>query len=101
MSKAYHNTKWEELVEKWAISFYEANVAFNVVRHLAFIAAMQATLLACFHYEPPSYHAMRMSIIEPTKKRFETKYRSKQRNLLIPIVQPFSQMDGTMSHIGH
>jgi hypothetical protein len=56
--EAYHITKWKELDEKWATFFYEANVAFNVARHLTFIAAVKATLAAGFEYSPPTYHAM-------------------------------------------
>jgi hypothetical protein len=46
------------LDEKWAAFFYESNVAFNVVRHLAFVAAVKATSTAGFDYTLPSYHAM-------------------------------------------
>ena len=54
---------------------YQVNVAFNVVRHPSFTAAMQATLLARFDYEPPSYHAMRMILIEPTKRHIEVEVK--------------------------
>jgi hypothetical protein len=46
MSEAYHTAKQKELDEKWANFFYQANVAFNVVRHPSFTAAVQATSLA-------------------------------------------------------
>ena len=68
MNKAYHTAKRKELDEKWANFFYQANVAFNVVRHPLFTAAVRATLLAQFDYEPPSYYTMRSTLIEPTKK---------------------------------
>jgi hypothetical protein len=42
MNEAYHIAKRKELDEKWATFFYEANVAFNVVRHLTFVAAVRA-----------------------------------------------------------
>jgi hypothetical protein len=71
MNKAYHTTKRKELDEKWTTFFYEANAAFNVVRHPAFVVAMQATLLAWFDYEPSSYHVMRTPFIEPTKKHVD------------------------------
>jgi hypothetical protein len=38
MSEAYHTAKRKELNEKWANFFYQANVAFNVVRHPSFTA---------------------------------------------------------------
>ena len=34
--------KRKELDEKWAMFFYESNMAFNVARHLAFVAAVKA-----------------------------------------------------------
>jgi hypothetical protein len=68
MSEAYHIKKQKELDEKWATFFYEANVAFNVVRHPPFVAAVQATSQARFDYDPPSYHAMRMTLIKPRRK---------------------------------
>jgi hypothetical protein len=43
MSEAYHIAKRKELDEKWATFFYEANVAFNVVRHSSFVVTMRAT----------------------------------------------------------
>jgi hypothetical protein len=43
MNEAYHIAKRKELDEKWATFFYKANVAFNVVRHPSFVAAMRAT----------------------------------------------------------
>ena len=46
MAEAYQIEKRNELDEKWAAFFYEANVPFNVVRHPTFIAAVEATLKA-------------------------------------------------------
>ena len=40
MSEAYHTAKRKELDEKWANFSYQANVAFNVVRHPLFTAAV-------------------------------------------------------------
>jgi hypothetical protein len=75
MSEAYHTTKRKELDEKWANFFYQANVAFNVVKYPSFTATMRATSLARFDYEPPSYHAMRTTLIEPTKKHVEAEVK--------------------------
>jgi hypothetical protein len=75
MSEAYHTAKRKELDEKWANFFYQVNVAFNVVRHPSFTAAVRATSLARFDYEPPSYHAMRTTLIEPTKKHVEAEVK--------------------------
>jgi hypothetical protein len=46
-------------------------VAFNVIRHPSFVAAMRATSQARFDYDPPSYHALRMILIEPRRKHVE------------------------------
>jgi hypothetical protein len=75
MSEAYHTAKRKELDEKWANFFYQANVAFNVVRHPSFTAAVRATSLARFDYELPSYHAMRTTLLEPTKKHVEAEVK--------------------------
>jgi hypothetical protein len=75
MSEAYHTAKRKELDEKWANFFYQANVAFNVVRHPSFTTAVRATSLARFDYELPSYHAMRTTLLEPTKKDVEAEVK--------------------------
>jgi hypothetical protein len=36
---------------------------------------MRATSLARFDYEPPSYHAMRTTLIEPTKNHVEAEVK--------------------------
>jgi hypothetical protein len=71
MNEAYHIAKRKELDEKWATSFYEANVAFNVVWYPSFVATVQATSQARFDYDPPSYHAMRTTSIKPRIKHIE------------------------------
>jgi hypothetical protein len=68
-TEVYHITKSKELDEKWAAFFYESNVSFNVARHLAFVAAVKATLATGFNYTPPLYHAMRTKHIEPKVKQ--------------------------------
>jgi hypothetical protein len=75
MSEAYNTTKRKELDEKWEIFFYQVNVPFNVVRHPSFTTAVWATSQARFDYEPPSYHAMRTTLIEPTKNHVEVEVK--------------------------
>jgi hypothetical protein len=75
MNEAYYIAKRKELDEKWAKNFYQANAPFNVVRHPSFTTAVRATSLAQFDYEPPSYHAMRTTLIEPTKKHVEAEVK--------------------------
>ena len=101
MSGAYHTTKRKELDEKWANFFYQANVAFNVVSHPSFTAAVHATSLARFNYEPPSYHAMRTTLTEPTKKHVEVEIRRPQSSLLRSMVPQFVRTIGTTLHVDH
>jgi hypothetical protein len=101
MNKAYHNAKRKELDEKWANFFYQANAPFNVIRHPSFITAVQATLLARFDYEPPSYHALRTTFIEPTKKHVEAEVKKATSSPLRSTMPPFVWTDGTMSHVDH
>jgi hypothetical protein len=79
MNEAYHIAKRKELDEKWATFFYEANVAFNVVRHLTFVAAVRAKSQAQFDYDPPSYYAMRTTLIEPRRKHMEAKVKKAKK----------------------
>ena len=75
ISEAYYTAKQKELDEKSANFFYQANVPFNVVRHPSFTAAMWTISLARFDYEPPSYHAMWMTLIESTKIHIEAEVK--------------------------
>ena len=82
MSEAYQIAKRKELDGKWASFFYEANVAFNIVRHPAFLAAVNATAQAGFDYRPPSYNAMRTTLIEPKKKEVAATIEQRTRNCI-------------------
>jgi hypothetical protein len=74
-TEVYHITKRKELDEKWTTFFYEANVAFNVAKHPAFIATVTATSRAGFDYSPPTYHAMRTRHIEPKLKKVKAEIK--------------------------
>lgn len=52
----------------WSSFFYEANVAFNVAKHPAFIKAVSTMVAAEFDYNPPSYNAMRTRHIKEKKE---------------------------------
>jgi hypothetical protein len=71
MNEAYYIAKRKQLDEKWATFFYEANVAFTIVQHPLFVAAVRATSQARFDYDPPSYHAMRTTLIKSRRKHVE------------------------------
>jgi len=81
-TEAYQIGKRNELDEKWAAFFYEANVSFNVVRHPTFIAAVEATSKAGFDYRPPTYNAMRTKHIEPTKQHVKMKIEEKTKQCI-------------------
>ena len=82
MTEAYQIGKRLELDEKWAAFFYKANVPFNVVRHPAFIAAVEATSKAGFEYNPPTYNAMRTKHIEPTRKHVQMQIEEKTKQCI-------------------
>ena len=64
LDEVYQLNKRKELDEKWLSFFYNANVPFNVGRHPTFVEAVNATALAGFNYKPPSYNALRTTLIE-------------------------------------
>ena len=78
--EAYQISVCKELDAKWASFFYEANVPFNVVRHPAFIAAVDATSKAKCAYKPPTYNAMRTKHIGPKKRdlKLQLELKTKQ-----------------------
>jgi hypothetical protein len=43
LPKGLNSTKKQDLDKKWAIFFYEVNIPFNVVQHMAFIEVVKAT----------------------------------------------------------
>ncbi len=57
----------QKLDKMWALFFYEANIAFNVLRHPAFVNAVKETATAGLVYHPPSYNAMRTKMIDVKK----------------------------------
>jgi hypothetical protein len=61
-TKAYHISKHKEL-----------NVAFNVARHLLFIAVVKTTSIVGLNYIPPMYHAMQTKHIKPKVKQVKAK----------------------------
>ena len=75
LDKAYQLNKRKKLDEKWASFFYEANVSFNVGRHHAFVAAMNATASAGFNYKPPLYNALRTPLIRSKKLEVEAEVK--------------------------
>ena len=73
MNEADQISKQKELDMLWASFFYEANVAFNVVRHSVFMKAVNSTANAGFDYNPPFYHAMQTTHIKTREKEIKAK----------------------------
>jgi hypothetical protein len=57
-------------------------VAFNDLRHPEFFSVVRATSLDRFDYEPPSYHAIRITFIEPTEKHIEIEVRKATKQFI-------------------
>ena len=75
LDEVYQLNKQKELDEKWASFFYDANVPFNVGRHLTFVEAVNATTSAGFNYKPPLYNAFRTTLIESKKMEVEVEVK--------------------------
>ena len=76
LDEVYQLNKRKKLDEKWGSFFYDANVPFNVGRHPTFVEAVNATALACFNYKPPSYNALRTTLIESKKMEVEAEVKN-------------------------
>jgi hypothetical protein len=74
MTEGFNASTKLHLDRTWASAFYEANIPFNVIRHPAFIYAVKE---AAKHwmpaYIPPSYNAVRTSLLKAKKKEVERK----------------------------
>jgi hypothetical protein len=100
-TKAYHISKRKEYDEKWIAFFYELNVAFNVARHPALIAAVKAISMVGFDYTPSKYHAMQTKHIKPKVKQVKAKIKKTMKQSISLSQSPYVLMVGTMSFIGH
>jgi hypothetical protein len=80
LKEGLQNSTKRDLDTKWSQAFYEANIPISIVRHPAFIQAVKATAEARIMYKPPSYHAMRKSLLDDarfnTQKIVELKTKS-------------------------
>ena len=75
LDEVYQLNKQKELDEKWTSFFYDANVPFNVGRHPTFVEAVNATTSASFNYKPPTYNALRTTLIESKKMEVEAEVK--------------------------
>jgi hypothetical protein len=72
MTEGFNASTKLRLDRAWASAFYEANIPFNVIRHPAFIYAMKEIAKRRMPaYTPPSYNAIRMSLLKAKKEEVE------------------------------
>ena len=65
----------------WATAFYEANILFDVVRHPTFVYAVHETAhYKMPAYKPPSYNAIRTTLLAAKKKNLEKQVKEKLGN---------------------
>jgi hypothetical protein len=100
MTKGFNASIKLHLDRAWASAFYEANIPFNVIRHPAFIYAVKEIakhwMPACI---PPSYNAVRTSLLKAKKKEVEKKKLLNWETLFPNMALHFVPMDGTMFKI--
>ena len=71
----------QHLDNVWATAFYEANIPFNVVRHSAFVNAVRETVRHRMPtYKPPSYNAIRTTLLAAKKKNLDKQVKEKLGN---------------------
>ena len=65
----------------WATAFYEANIPFNIVRHPAFVNVVRETVRHWMPaYKPPSYNAIRTTLLAAKKKNLDKQVKEKLGN---------------------
>ena len=64
----------------WASFFYEANIAFNVARHPAFINAVKETAASGIPYRPPAFNAVRTRMIDVKKEAVKKMVDQRTKN---------------------
>ena len=99
LDEVYQLNKRKELDEKWASFFYDANVPFNVGRHPTFVEAVNATASAGFNYKPPTYNALRTTLIESKKMEVEAEVKKATSFSIETYGFLCVQMVGIMSYI--
>jgi hypothetical protein len=74
MTEGFNASTKLHLDKAWASAFYEANIPFNIIRHPAFIYAVkETTKYRMPAYTPPSYNAVRTSLLKAKKEEVERK----------------------------
>jgi hypothetical protein len=83
MTKGFNASTKLHLDRAWASAFNEANIPFNVIRHPAFIYAVKERAKHRMPaYTPPSYNAIRTSLLKAKKEEVERKTTTQLGDLL-------------------
>ena len=81
ISKGFNASTKQHFDSVWATAFYEANIPFNVVRHPAFVNAVRETVRhRMLAYKPPSYNAIRTTLLAAKKKNLDKQLKEKLGN---------------------
>ena len=81
ISEGFNASTKQHLDSVWATTFYEANIPFNVVRHPTFVYAVHGTTLHRMPaYKPPSYDAIRTTLLATKKKNLDKQVKEKLGN---------------------
>ena len=81
ISEGFNASTKQHLDNVWATAFYEANIPFNVVRHPAFVNTVHETVRhRMLAYKPPSYNAIRTTLLAAKKKNLDKQVKEKLGN---------------------
>lgn len=80
MQEGLHSSAKLSLDRIWSTAFYEANIPFNVVRHPSFVNAVKQTAAMKLTYKPPSYHAMRTSLLKARRAQVEVEVNDRTKD---------------------
>ena len=72
ISEGFNASTKKHLDSVWAITFYEANIPFKVVRHSAFVNVVREIARHWMPaYKPPSYNAIHTTLLAAKKKNLD------------------------------
>ena len=81
ITEGFNTSTKQHLDRVWETAFYEANLLFNIVRHLAFVYAVRETARHRMPaYTPPSYNAIRSKLLTARKIDLDKELKEKTGN---------------------
>ena len=81
ISEGFNASTKQHLDNVWATTFYKANIPFNGVRYPAFVNAVCETVRHwMLAYKPPSYNAIRTTLLAAKKKNLDKEVKEKLGN---------------------